>query len=119
MRFHFGKMTSRELAKQADYIWNARNAKRGDKPVAAVSANQHVSDAGDDGEAPVAAVRGNRPPGQWSKKDQHKKKQHGDRERSSSQVSICFRHKKFGVAAWKCESPTTCFLAASRKNQGN
>jgi len=117
---HFGKMTSRELAKQADSIWNARNAKKGTRHVAAVSADQHVSDAEEESGASVAAVRGSKPPNQWGRSNQGKKKQQqGDRERANAQVSICYRHKKFGVAAWKCDSPTTCFLATSTKGQGN
>jgi len=118
---NFGNVNSRELARLADQIWISRNTKRGESQVAAVAEGSTAGDSEDEGHNPVAAVRGGkpgRPGGQWPRRGQPKKKQPDDRGKGSTQVTVCQRHKKFGTSAWKCDNPSSCFLASST-SQGN
>lgn len=114
---HFEAMESRQLAKLADGIWFARNSRTSGKPAAAVMTGGSSSTDDEQTELPVAAVqfkkkiRGRSGPA--SKPANKNKNKGGQQGGSSSQVTVCARHKKFGAEAWKCDDPSNCFLSST------
>jgi len=112
---YFEIENSRELAKIADNFWFARNARRGQTAAVAAAANMESSASGStdnlEDEEVVAAIRGGKKQQKPFQKKPFVRKQQNQTSRSGAQVSVCYRHKKFGGDAWKCDDPSSCFMA--------
>jgi len=107
----------RELAAAADVIWQARNQRKASvlaavpstpiedlsEAVAAVKLQQKAGSGRNDarrgggGRGRGRGANKNRPPAQSAAKNTY----------------VCFRHAKFGDAAWECEDPTRCTAATT------
>jgi len=107
----------RELAAAADEIWRARN-----QPTPAKVAALPPAQADDLVEAVAAVALSNNKPGR-SNASRGARRGGGGRSRGNNRPGarqsgqkvayLCFRHAKFGDAAWECEDPGRCSSAAN------
>ena len=97
----------KELAQKADKLWAIR--KPGDTAVAALRDNDSTFEV--DPEC-LAAIKP-----QFRRKENEKKRGDSKEYRSNSggggkrppkMFSVCYRHMKFGAAAFKCDDPSAC-----------
>jgi len=118
---HFEDMDSRSLAKIADQFWHIRNSKGAKATSVAVAAIRDDQESQDE-DGVVAAVKPQRPKFKPKKtfppRSGQQKGQKPVVAQPASQVTVCGRHKKFGPDAWKCDDPSSCFMAAFT-TQGN
>jgi len=106
----------RELAAAADVIWRARNQKN-TSTLAAVALNpvEEIADT-------VAALKiqpsGNEARGSGRRggrgRGRGKPNSRGGGQPSQRKAYLCFKHARFGDAAWECEDPARCTAATSQ-----